>query len=303
MPAVSILIPTYNSRYFAQALQSALDQSFRDTEIIVSDDSDTDAAAAVVEGKSDSRLRYVRNTPGLGFHGNFAQCHQLAQGKYIKFLNHDDVLRQDCVAQMVDAFEQLGSKISLVFSRRARFDGQGRVLPDDSQTMPLAKKNGPFRGAMLADHCMKESANRIGEPTAAMFRREDAAPNPRSLFCIDGQEFTCLADLALWLRLLAKGDAYYFADPLCGYRVHDEQLQEAAPVRKLCRTERFYLPRAARGLGFLGDAALYRTILDQAKKHIAWAEERADKTDEEAEMCSTAHADWAAEMASLSSTG
>lgn len=302
MPAVSILIPTYNSRYFAQALQSALDQSFRDTEIIVSDDSDTDVAAELVAGKNDARLRYVRNTPGLGFHGNFAQCHRLAQGKYIKFLNHDDVLRQDYVAQMVDAFEQLGSKISLVFARRARIDGQGRVLPDDSQTMPLAKKNGPFRGAMLADHCLKESANRIGEPTAAMFRRDDAAPNPHSLFCIDGREFTCLADLALWLRLLAKGDAYYFADPLCGYRVHDEQLQEAAPVRTLCRTEGFYLPRAARGLGFLGDIAMYRSILEQAKKHIAWAEDRADKTDEEAQICAAAHVDRAAEMASLLST-
>jgi glycosyltransferase involved in cell wall biosynthesis len=300
MPAVSILIPTYNSRYFEQALQSALDQSFRDTEIIVSDDSDTDAAATLVAGKKDSRLRYVRNVPGLGFHGNFAQCHHLAQGKYIKYLNHDDVLRQDCVAQMVDAFEQLGSKVALVFSRRARIDGQGRVMPDDSQTLPLARKNGPFRGAMLANHCLQASANRIGEPTAAMFRRDDAAPDPHSLFCIGGQEFTCLADLALWLRLLAKGDAYYFADPLCGYRVHDEQLQEAAPVRTLCRTERFYLPRAARGLGFIDDTDAYRRILDQAKKHIVWAEERADKTEEETRICTAAHEDWAAEMARLS---
>ena len=303
MPAVSILIPVFNSQHFVHALDSALDQSFADIEIIVSDDSTNDAAHAVVLAKSDSRIRYVRNTPSLGFHANFAQCWVMARGMYIKFLNHDDILRSDCVAQMVDAFTQLGSAISLVFARRARIDALGNVMPDDIQTQPIAQRNGAFRAKMLANLCLIKSTNFIGEPSAAMFRRSDIIENtaatPTSLFVIGEQEFTCLADLALWLRLLSKGDAYYIADQLCGYRVHGEQLQNAAPVRTLCRTERFHIAPAARTLGFLEDTTDYRNVLNQSGKHIEWAAKRPDITAEERVICDEASARLEAEVLQL----
>jgi hypothetical protein len=299
MPAVSILIPVYNSPYFVHALSSALEQTFADIEIIVSDDSTNDNARAAVMTKNDARIRYVRNTPSLGFHSNFAQCYRLAKSPYLKFLNHDDVLHRDCVAQMYDAFAQLGETISLVFTRRARIDAMGQMLPDDIQSQPIAARNGSFRGGMLANHCLIESANRIGEPSAAMFRRDNAPLNPSSLFCIRDQEFTCLADLALWLRLLAKGDGYYIANPLCGYRVHEEQLQKSPPVRTLCRTERFYLAREGRTLGFLANPADYRRVLDRSKQHIQWAATRPDITPEEVAICATAMQHHAAEMAQL----
>ena len=285
MPLVSILIPVYNSSYFAEALESAIDQTFADIEIVVSDDSDHARAAELVATKADARIRYVKNSPRLGFHGNFTQCHQLARGKYLKFLNHDDVLHRDCVAQMVDAFLQLGDVVTLVVSRRARIDALGRSLPDDEQTRPIASRNGSFRGQMLGNHCLIAGENRIGEPTATMFRRDDASPNPQSLFCINEKEFTCLADLSLWLRLLAKGDAYYIADPLCGFRVHEAQLQDAAPVRTLCRTERFYLPRDARMLGFLQNPGEYRNVLEAAKRHVDWAKNYPGITGEERALC------------------
>lgn len=299
MPLVSILIPVHNSAFFPRALASALGQTLGDFEIIVSDDSTNDAAAETVARYAEPRIRYVRNKPSLGFHGNFAQCYRLASGKYLKFLNHDDLLRPDCLAKMVDAFEQLGSAISLVFSRRTRIDANDQLLADDEATQPLAKRNGPFRGRMLGDHCLATGINRIGEPSAAMFRREDVSLNPDSLFCIDGREYTCLADLALWLRLLAQGDAYYFAESLVGYRVHDAQLQEAAPVRTRCRTERFYLPCDGRKLGFLQDLDEYRRVLDRGEKHIAWAARFLSATEEEQLLCETAMRDLASVRASL----
>ena len=149
MPLVSILIPVHNSPFFAAALKSALAQSFRDVEIIVSDDSDNALAEETISATTDSRIRYFRNTPKLGFHGNFAACYQLARSKYLKFLNHDDILRADCVAQMVDAFEQLGPVVSLVAARRARIDAQGVTLPDNVQTRLIALRNGSFRGSLL----------------------------------------------------------------------------------------------------------------------------------------------------------
>jgi hypothetical protein len=167
-------------------------------------------------------------------------------------------------------------------------------MPDDIQTQPIAQRNGAFRAKMLANICLIKSANFIGEPSAVMFRRSavlaNPAANPTSLFCIGEQEFTCLADLSLWLRLLTKGDAYYIADRLCDYRVHSEQLQNAAPVRTLCRTERFHIARAARTLGLLEDATECRHVLDLSKKHIEWAARCHDITAEERDICDAAAA-------------
>ena len=133
-----------------------------------------------------------------------------------------------------------------------------------------------------------------------MFTREDAGPNPRSLFCIHEREFICLAYFSLWLRLLAKGDAYFIADPLCGYRVHEAQLQHAVNIRTLCRIERFYLPRDARRLGFLQNPDEYRDVLELAKRHIAHAEAFVDATDKERAICAAARQDVAIEEIAFS---
>lgn len=76
--------------------------------------------------------------PRRGFHANFAQLHALATGHYVKFLNDDDLLHPECVAPMVAVFEALGSRISLVASRRVLIDAAGNALPDSWATVPLS---------------------------------------------------------------------------------------------------------------------------------------------------------------------
>jgi hypothetical protein len=122
-----------------------------------------------------------------------------------------------------------------------------------------------FNGRMLGDDLLLASVNRIGEPTATMFRRADVALLAGSLFRIHEHEYTCLADLALWLRLLARGSLAYLAQPLTRIRIHPAQLQQSDEVAARCITERYYLPRDSRTLGFLEAAGDY----DRALSHGA----------------------------------
>ena len=71
--------------------------------------------------------------------------------------------------------------------------------------------------------------------------------------------YHCLADMSLWLRLLARGEAYYCAAALSEYRVHPGQEQRAAGIE--CITERYDLAAQARLAGFLREPAQYRTAL------------------------------------------
>lgn len=260
-PLVSILIPAYNPRFFDICLVSSMAQTYDNIEIIVADDSEGNEIRSVVARRQAGHVQYVRNPTRLGFHGNFANLFSRASGRYIKFLNDDDVLHPDCVATMVAAFEGLGSQASLVAGRRLRIDETGAVIPDSTATKPLAASDRVFEGRPLGDRLLLESINRVGEPTAAMFRNSDISLSGDTIFRIAGRKYTCLADLALWLRLLSKGDMAYLAAPLSSIREHPGQLQHSDEVAALCRVERYYLPRDCRRIGFLEDDAKYQSAL------------------------------------------
>lgn len=261
-PPVSLVIPACSPRFFAAALRSAVQQQYPALEIIVSDDSPgTDIERIVTTERATANVRYVRNAAPLGFHGNFAQCFRLASGEYVKFLNDDDVLHPRCVGRMVAAFESLGARIALVTSRRQVIDESGVVLPDTPATAPLASSDCTFDGIAFGDRLLLQSVNTIGEPSAAMFRRAGVDIVDGTLFRIGGHQFTCLADMALWLRLLAQGSMAYLAQPLSFIRAHAGQLQRSDEMAARCMAERVHLPREARSLGFLADGQTYAAAL------------------------------------------
>jgi hypothetical protein len=260
-PRVSQAIPACRPRFFGAALHSALRQRYGDLEIIVADDSGGTEIERIVQEEGGARVRYVRNATPLGFHGNFAQCFALARGEYVKFLNDDDLLHPRCVARMVAAFETLGPRVALVTGRRHVVDESGAVLADTAATEPLATADCTFNGIAFGDHVLVRSINCIGEPSAAMFRRDDVHLIRDTLFCLSARRYTCLADLALWLRLLARGSMAYLAQPLCSIRLHADQLQRSDDVAARCVAERVHLPREARALGFLADEGAYATAL------------------------------------------
>jgi hypothetical protein len=302
MPLVTIAIPAHNSAYIEQTLVSALNQDFDDYEVLVLDDSTDGSALAAVERHRNPRLRYIANPNRLGFHANFAECARQARGEYLKFLNHDDLLAPACLKEMVGAFTRWGSQISLVFARRAPIDASGAMHEDVKATMPLASRNGLFRANLLIDHCLREGLNQIGEPSAVMFRKCDLEPDA-PMFAVNGRQYTCLADLSLWLRLLSHGDAFYLAERLVGYRIHSAQLQRASGTRILCCTEQFFLARDARASGFLQSDGDWMKALDIAGQYLEWAFGLPDLSPEERELCELAVAELSVELSKTQAMG
>lgn len=287
-PVVSLLIPAYNKRFFAEAFASALAQGYPALEILVSDDSTSGDIEGVVRATPDPRVRYWRNTPGRGFHGNFGHCFSEAKGRFIKFLNDDDVLHQDCVAAMVAAFAAGGPTVNLVTSRRKIINDQGQRMEDLPPTQPLASTDTRYAGIALGDHVLLRSANYIGEPSTVMFRRDGVALAGDTLFTLGGARFHCLADVCLWLRLLARGDAIWLAKPYSAFRVHEGQEQSTPLGETGCMTERVYLPIAARALGFLQDEETFRRCVRFGRGLVAQHLTKPGLPEEALAMCRAA---------------
>jgi glycosyltransferase involved in cell wall biosynthesis len=107
-PFYSIIIPTCNqASWVKESVLAALNQSFEDIEVIVSDDSDDQQTEAVLATLHDSRLRYMRNVPALGRVKNYRTCvMERAEGKWCLICDGDDIISdKDYLLNVKDVIE------------------------------------------------------------------------------------------------------------------------------------------------------------------------------------------------------
>lgn len=125
-PLVSVIIPTFNrSAYLEQAIDSVLDQTFQDFEVVVVDDGSTDDTARVVSQIADPRIRYVsQENAGRSAARNRGLA--LSSGEFIAFLDDDDLYLRNKLRQQV-AFLNDHPPVDLVASDSQVIDENGQV--------------------------------------------------------------------------------------------------------------------------------------------------------------------------------
>jgi len=103
-PEVSVILPTYNRKLVMEAIQSVLDQSFTDLELIVLDDGSTDGTDEAISTIQDKRLRYFRRDHrGAAAARNYAI--KQALGRYIAFQDSDDLWLPEKLAKQMKVFQ------------------------------------------------------------------------------------------------------------------------------------------------------------------------------------------------------
>ncbi len=107
-PLVSILISNYNyARYIGESLESALNQTYQNIEVIVCDDGSTDNSVEVIESyeRKDERLRLMRQE-NAGQAAGFNAAFYASRGEIIALLDSDDLFLPDKVARIVANFQE-----------------------------------------------------------------------------------------------------------------------------------------------------------------------------------------------------
>ncbi|MBI3853198.1 MAG: glycosyltransferase family 2 protein [Verrucomicrobia bacterium] len=129
VPRVSIGLPVYNGeKYLRFAVDSILQQDYRDFELIISDNASSDATAEICRryAESDERVRYSRVDVNLGAAHNIKAVFQQAKGTYFKWQFHDDVCLPGFLRKCVEVFDQAPSSVVLVAPRTEVIDGEGK---------------------------------------------------------------------------------------------------------------------------------------------------------------------------------
>jgi glycosyltransferase involved in cell wall biosynthesis len=132
VPRVSVGLPVYNGEPFlTEAIDSILNQTFEDFELIISDNASSDRTEEICQSYAakDRRVTYHRNEKNLGAARNFNWVFEKSSGEYFKWAAHDDLLRPDYLAMCVEVLDQDPSVV-LCYPRARVIDENGMVLAD-----------------------------------------------------------------------------------------------------------------------------------------------------------------------------
>lgn len=209
VPQVSVIVPVYNgAAYLAQALDSALTQTYRDLEILVVNDGSTDASSAIAH-------LYARNFPeqvrvidqantGLPGARNTAIRH--ARGEFLALLDADDVWMPEHLEMAMAAFTADPS-LGLVHANIRRIDARGK---------PLGIAPRFWRAGLDAYTTIALRHEHVNCPTAVFTR---AAIDVVGAFDTDFTGLGC-EDRDLWLRIAARFPVRHIDAVTADYRVH-----------------------------------------------------------------------------------
>ncbi|WP_143815427.1 glycosyltransferase family 2 protein [Longibacter salinarum] len=108
LPHVSIGLPVFNGGAFIEsAIESVLNQTFDDFELIISDNASTDDTESICRrySRQNARIIYIRNDQNTGAASNFNQTLWRAKGKYFKWIAHDDVIEPTYLERCVEVLD------------------------------------------------------------------------------------------------------------------------------------------------------------------------------------------------------
>jgi glycosyltransferase involved in cell wall biosynthesis len=232
-PLVSICIPTFNGgKFITEAMQSAIYQTYTNLEIIVSDDASNDETLKKIEGfKEKTNIPiYIYNHEPNGIGANWNHCIKKANGKYIKFLFQDDILKPSCIEDMVKVLET-NKSIALVASKRA-FIVEASYLNDETkkwikgygnlqEALHLPLNNGMRildKKLFKSSQFLKSPLNKVGEPPVTLFRKE--LVNKIGYYREDLKQ---ILDYEFYYRILKKCKIAILEKELVKFRLHQQQ--------------------------------------------------------------------------------
>jgi glycosyltransferase involved in cell wall biosynthesis len=211
-PLVSICIPAYNSeKYILETVEHALNQTWKNIEVLVVDDASTDGTVEKLKTIQDPRFHYYVNEKNLGMTGNWNRCVCLCKGEYVKLVPADDLLYPGCIAKSAPYLIR-HPDVTLVITGTDLINDEGRITGRYA--------HWPVRGVFRGDKLAKSSIllnNFFGNPVCALFRKED--------FELTGgfdEDIPYILDFDLWLSLACLGNVAVEPESYNAFRVRTD---------------------------------------------------------------------------------
>lgn len=203
-PKITVLMPVYNCElYVREAIESILNQTFTDFELLIIDDASTDATASIVKSYTDSRIQLIQKPVNTGYTNSLNQGLKIAKGEYIARMDGDDSCMPERFSKQVNYLDAhpetvLCATAFKVIGREIYFES-----PENHDAIKLAFLNG----------------NPICHSSVMM--RKETLDNHSIIYDKTKEP---AEDYAMWIQLLFLGKLYILPEILVEYRVYANQV-------------------------------------------------------------------------------
>lgn len=243
---VSIITPTYNcGKFIAETMDSVINQSYKNWEMIIVDDCSTDNTKEVVEEyiKKDSRIKYHILEKNSGAAVSRTKAMELAKGKYIAFLDSDDLWTKDKLEKQIKFMEE--NNYNFTCTDYEQIDEKGNSLNKIIKTKTKTNYNGVLLTCPVGNSTVMYNVEALGKFVVPNIRKRN--------------------DDALWLQILKKEEYIYgMKEVLMKYRIRENsissnKLQLVKYHWILYRDiEKLSVPRSIFHIGYWGFLKIFR---------------------------------------------
>jgi len=211
LPAISVCIPTYNgAKYIAQTIESILNQTFTDFEVIVSDDGSSDETLEIVGSFNDSRIVRIDRLSKVGAEANWNNAVATASASLVKLVCQDDLLYPQCLEVEVQTMSKSENQdVSFCFHLRDFVTPNSRKLSARRVGYSNLQK---YSKTEILTKVVRSGGNPIGEPMAVTMRK--LSLNSAGKFRGD-----YVIDLDMWSKLSDQGSALFIEQHLSAFRI------------------------------------------------------------------------------------
>lgn len=194
---VSIITPSYNTaKYIGETIRSVLDQTYQNWELIIVDDCSKDDTDAVVSSFSDERIRYLKNEKNSGAAVSRNYALREAKGRWIAFLDSDDLWLPEKLEKQVAFMEDGGYAFSYT----------GYKVVNEQSISTGQRVTGP------------RHINRIGMYLYNWLGCLTVMYDAEKVGLVQIPDLKKANDYAIWLQVIRKADCHYLGEDLSRYR-------------------------------------------------------------------------------------
>ena len=214
-PKVTVLMPVYNAeKYVGEAIESILNQTFRDFEFLIINDGSTDNSLGIIESYKDLRIKLVNNEKNLGLSHTLNKGIELSEGEYIARMDADDVSLPGRLEKQVE-FMDSHPHIGICGSWMQSFDQSG-----NKGIWQYPQTHDELLFLLFFNSC-------FAHPTVCL----------RKLILLESglrykQEFTPAEDYYLWSELVEVTRFFNLQEVLLRYRLSETQMSNNIFLRE-----------------------------------------------------------------------
>ncbi len=203
-------MPVYNGeKYIKYAVNSVLEQSYKEFELIIINDCSTDSTSEILAAyeKMDSRIKLYYNDKNLGVSKSLNLALKIAKGVFIARIDSDDIWFKDKLRKQIEYLANNPSTYML---------GTGKKVIDESGNILNTKEKQFFGYAQIKRQIIK---NNLFCHSSVIFRR--SILNDAGYY---NENFLNSEDYEFWIRILAKRKGEILPESLVYYRLHKEMI-------------------------------------------------------------------------------